>query len=170
MDTSSVRRGEWIAGISGVALFFFMFFSWYGIDAGSLNIPAGVPQDIAQQAIDNAEAAGLDTTATAWQAFDFIDIILLIAVVVSVGYAVIGLTGSSPDLPVAGSAVTALVGAIAFVLVLYRLIDPPGGDGVGREIGVWLGLIATAGIAVGGYMGMQEEGTSFSDQADRVTQ
>jgi hypothetical protein len=69
------------------------------------------------------------------------------------------------SLPVAGSAVTAGIGAIAFLLVLYRLIDPPGDSG--REIGVWLGLLATAGITYGGYEGMQEEGASFGDAAPR---
>jgi hypothetical protein len=52
-------------------------------------------------------------------------------------------------------------------LVLYRLINPPG-DGLGREIGIWLGLLTTAGITYGGYLGMQEEGTSFSDVRDQV--
>ena len=36
-----------------------------------------------------------------------------------------------------------------------------------RKIGVFLGLIAAAAVAVGGYMAMQEEGTSFSDEAGR---
>jgi formate hydrogenlyase subunit 3/multisubunit Na+/H+ antiporter MnhD subunit len=79
------------------------------------------------------------------------------------------MTGASVSLPVAGSAVVTGIGALAFLLVLYRIIDPPGGDGVGREVGVWLGLIATAGITYGGYVGMQEEGTSFTDVRDQVT-
>ena len=87
--------------------------------------------------------------------------------IASVGFAVIDMSGASVSLPVAGSAVTAGIGALAFLLVLYRLIDPPGGEGVGREIGVWLGLLATAGITYGGYEGMQEEGASFGDVAPR---
>ena len=39
---------------------------------------------------------------------------------------------------------------------------------VGRSIGVFLGLIAAAGVAYGGWTAMQEEGTSFADQADRL--
>ena len=34
--------------------------------------------------------------------------------------------------------------------------------------GVFLGLIASAGIAYGGWRAMEEEGTSFGDQADRI--
>jgi hypothetical protein len=160
MDTANVGRGTLIAGVSGVLLFIFMFFSWFGVDVESA-VPAGIPEDIANQAI---EQSGVDTTANAWQSFDFIDLILLLAVIASVGFALIDMSGASVSLPVAGSAVTAGIGAIAFLLVLYRLINPPGDD-VGREIGVWLGLLATAGITYGGYEGMQEEGASFGDTA-----
>jgi hypothetical protein len=156
MDTN-VARGTLIAGVAGAALFIIMFFSWFGIDV-SANLPAGVPEDIANQAI---EQSGVDTTANAWQSFDVIDLVLLLAVITSVGFAVIDLSGASVSLPVAGSAITAGIGALAFVLVLYRLINPPGGDGVEREFGVWLGLIATAAIAYGGYEGMQEEGGTY---------
>jgi hypothetical protein len=169
MDTGNVGRGALIAGVSGAALFIIMFFSWFGVDVGeAVDIPAGVPQDIAEQAAEQA-GVDVDTSFNAWQSFDFIDLILLLAVIVSVGVAAIDMTGASVSLPVAGSAVVTGVGALAFLLVLYRIIDPPGGEGVGREFGVWLGLIATAGITYGGYVGMQEEGTSFTDVRDQVT-
>ena len=161
MDTATVGRGTLIAGVSGVLLFIFMFFSWFGIDAESA-VPAGIPEDIANQAI---EQSGVDTTFNAWQSFDLIDLILLLAVIASVGFAAIDMSGASVSLPVAGSAVTAGIGAIAFLLVLYRLINPP--EDLGREIGVWLGLLATAGITYGGYEGMQEEGASFGDVGPR---
>ena len=161
MDTANVGRGTLIAGVSGVLLFIFMFFSWFGVDVQSA-IPAGIPDDIANQAI---EQSGVDTTANAWQAFDVIDLVLLLAVIASVGFAIIEMSGASVSLPVAGSAVTTGIGALAFLLVLYRLINPP--DDLGREIGIWLGLLATAGITYGGYEGMQEEGASFGDVAPR---
>jgi hypothetical protein len=168
MDTTNVGRGPLIAGVSGVLLFIFMFFSWYGADV-SAAVPAGVPEELAQQAEDAAEQAGVETPSfSAWESFDFTDLVLLLAVIVAVGVAVIELTGASISLPVAGSALTAGIGAIAFLFVLYRLIDPPA-NGLDREIGVWLGLITTAGIAVGGYLGMQEEGTSFTDVRDQVS-
>jgi hypothetical protein len=62
----------------------------------------------------------------------------------------------SVSYPVAGSAVTAGFGAVALVLIAYRLINPPGGGDVDLEIGAWLGLIAAAGITVGGYLGVQD--------------
>ena len=167
MDTGNLGRGAMIAGISGVLLFIFMFFAWYGAP--------DVVDEAVEQAQQAAEALGVDapaveeadTTVNAWESFDFTDLILLLAVLVSVGLAAMTLMGNSASLPVAGSALTCGIGALAFLFVLYRTIDPPA-DGLDREIGLWLGLLATAGIAVGGYMGMQEEGTTFSEQGDRL--
>ena len=61
----------------------------------------------------------------------------------------------SVSYPVAGSTVTALFGAIALALIIWRLLDPPG-SGLDREVGAWLGLAAAAGVTLGGYLGMQE--------------
>jgi hypothetical protein len=61
----------------------------------------------------------------------------------------------SVSYPVAGSTVTILFGAIALVLIIWRLLDPPGA-GADREVGAWLGLVAAVGVTVGGYLGMQE--------------
>jgi hypothetical protein len=67
--------------------------------------------------------------------------------------------------PVAGSATTTLLGVIAFLCVLFRLIDPPGSGDITREIGVWLGLVGSAGVALGGYLGIQEPGALHQAQS-----
>ena len=62
----------------------------------------------------------------------------------------------SVSYPVAGSSVATLFGAVALVLIVIRLINPPGSDaGVAREFGAWLGLISAVAITIGGYLGMQ---------------
>ena len=153
------RRGEMIAAVSAAALFIIMFFSWFGIPEANIQTPAGGVQ------FDISSVPGVDTTANAWQAFDFIDIILLVTVVVAIGMFVISATQSNVNLPVAGSAITTGLGILSTILVLYRIINPPGD--LDRKFGVFLGLIAAAGVAIGGWMAMQEEGTSFSGEADR---
>lgn len=158
MDVGQVPRGALIAGIAGVALFIIMFFSWFGAPSAEIVTPAGGIE------IDFGEVPGADTSFNAWQSFDFIDIVLLITVVVAVGLAVMSAMGSSVNLPVAASALTAGLGILATLLVLYRIIDPP--FDADREIGVFLGLLATAGIAVGGWLSMQEEGTTFATAVD----
>ena len=99
-------------------------------------------------------AGGEDLTA--WQAFGVLDIVLAAAAVMALSVALVVLTRLSVSYPVAGSSVTAGIGVVAFLWVLYRLINPPGSGDLDREAGVWLGLLATAGVAWGGYLGMQE--------------
>jgi hypothetical protein len=61
----------------------------------------------------------------------------------------------SVSYPVAGSAVMALFGVLALVLIAYRLVDPPGSGDPSLEVGSWLGLVSACGVALGGYLGMQ---------------
>ncbi|HYH62799.1 MAG TPA: hypothetical protein VD766_13105 [Solirubrobacterales bacterium] len=167
MDVSRLSTGEKIAGAAAIALLIVMFISWFSLDI----------QGAADLSTDDAEAAQEDLAGAvdpdddsvginAWQAFGFIDIILLLAVIAGVGLAAMKLASTSVNLPVAVSAVTAGLGILATLLVIYRIIDTP--YGFDRGIGVFLGLIAVAGVAYGGWMAMQEEGTSFQDQADRL--
>jgi hypothetical protein len=149
MDAEKLSTGEKIAGASGLLLFLFMFFDWFSVDSGGF-----FPLDI----------------GNAWQALDVIPIFLMIAIVAAVGMAVIRLTDAllEPAIPV--SAVVAVLGAVAFLLILYRIVNPPDagfeGIDVSPALGIFLGLIAAAGIAYGGYRAMQEEGVTFGDIAD----
>jgi hypothetical protein len=162
MDVSKLRQGEKIAGISAIALLIIMFaFDWFGYKAtGGFGL--------------SGEFGGRN----AWGAFSFIDIILFLAVISGITLAATSASGTPLSLPVALSAITAGLGILATVLVLFRIISPPdlsvgglsAGDAVDttRKFGVFLGLIASAGVAYGGYTAMQEEGTSFQSQADRL--
>ena len=96
--------------------------------------------------------------ATAWQAFSVVDLFMVAAAVAGLSVGLCILFRVSVSYPVAGSTVTAMFGALALLLIVWRLLDPPG-DGLDREVGAWLGLIAAAGVTVGGYLGMQEPGS-----------
>lgn len=161
MDTTRLGRGEMIAAVSAILLLLIMFiFDWFGNDFGGAN---------------------------AWESFSVIDIILFITIIVAIGLAVMAANAQTVDLPVAGSALVAGLGILSVLLILFRIIDVPdfggagaaleeaealgidtGGAEIGRKIGVFLGLIAAGGIAYGGYRSMQEEGTSFGAQGDRL--
>lgn len=60
-------------------------------------------------------------------------------------------------------------GALAVLIVLFRLLLPPDGGidelEVSRKIGVFLGLIAAAGVAFGGYTAMNERGSGTGPPA-----
>ena len=161
MDFTRLTQGEKIAGLSGVALILIMFiFDWFG-----LKFTGG------------AEAFGVSVEGSenAWGSYGFIDIVLFITVAAAIGLALISASQTEVGLPVAASAVVAGLGILSVVLIVISIISPPdfGGDlsGTGvdntRKIGVWLGLIAAIGVAYGGWRAMQEEGTSFGEQADR---
>jgi uncharacterized membrane protein YfcA len=68
--------------------------------------------------------------------------------------AVLALMGDGADAPMASMA-TALLGGVGTLLILYQVFDTPGD--ADRKIGLFLGLIACAGVAVGGYLSMQED-------------
>ncbi len=166
MDVGNLRTGERIAAIAAVALLIIMFIGWFGLDAGNVG-------DLSQDDLADAAAqfAGEDGnadsfSANAWESFDVIDIILFLTILAAIALAAISASATRMNLPVSLSAVVAGLGILSTLLVLYRIIDTP--FGFSREIGVFLGLLAAAGIAYGGWVAMRDEGTSFGDQADRL--
>jgi hypothetical protein len=157
MDFTRLTQGEKIAGVSGIALLLIMFiFDWFGLKADVAGFTA-------------------EGSRNAWGSYGFIDIVLFITVAAAVGLALISASQTEVGLPVAASAVVAGLGILSVVLIIISIISPPdfgvdlSGSGIDhtRKIGVWLGLIAAIGVAYGGWRAMQEEGTSFGDQADR---
>ncbi|HET9198095.1 MAG TPA: hypothetical protein VFN92_07575 [Solirubrobacterales bacterium] len=149
-----LSTGEKIAGGSAVLLFIFMFFDWFKVEVSSGNGLFSISEG-----------------GNAWQAFSTIDIILLIVVLVAVGVAVLRLTDGVFEPSFSLNAVVAILGGIAVLLILYRIIDPPldtdlPGVDISRSLGIYLGLLAAAGITYGGYRAMQEEGTSFGELGD----
>jgi hypothetical protein len=145
VDSSKLGVGETIAGISGLALFVFMFLPWYGIDSvGGFGVGGG--------------------DVSAWEAFSFIDILLFLVAVAVVGLVIVQLAESTPDMPAPPAQIIMVAGVVALVLILFRLIFTPGVDtggldidvDLGRKIGIFLGLIAAAGVAYGGWRAMSE--------------
>lgn len=155
MDASRFSQGQLIAGISAIALFIFMFLPWFGTPG--VEVPEGIALPEGTE-VPGAEGENLN----AWEAENPFDIYLLIVVLVALaGVLAVG----EGALPISASATTAVLGGIAALLVLYQLIDVPGD--LDRKIGLWLGLITTAGIAVGGWLSMQEEVAPGRVETDR---
>ena len=131
-----------IAGVAGLLLLLFMFLNWYGVDVDVAGISTGLGD------------------ANAWESFSFIDLLLFLAAAVAIAVTVARALGALPALPMPPGQIVAIAGAIAVLLILFRLIFPPdfGVDGfdVGRKFGIFLGLLAAAGIAFGGYTAMNE--------------
>jgi hypothetical protein len=151
MNQSTTVTGYTLAGISGVALILVMLlFAWFGFP----------------------NAGGID----AFKSFhDWVLFFLIFTAFAGMALALLGRAGTRVDLPVTLSAIATALGTVSLIVLIIYLISPPsfsvsgfGSVGLDRKVGIWLGLIATAGVAIGGYMAMQEEGASIGDQADRV--
>jgi hypothetical protein len=153
--------GEKIAGGSAILLFIFMFFDWFGVEVSGVGGFSGsVPGE----------------GGSAWDALDFIPIVLVITIIAALVLVGLRLADSAAEPVVPMSTVVAVLGAISVLLILFRIVDPPSFGSFGGvtvdatlKIGIFLGLIAAGGIAYGGYSAMREEGVTFGDTADRLS-
>ena len=131
MELSRLRAGELIAAAGGLALLLVMFLDWY-------------------------EAAGVGLSA--WVVFTITDVVLALAGVTAVMLAVVTAARRSPALPVAGSVITATIGVVATLLVLYRIINQPGpNEFIEVKFPAFLGFLCVLAIAVGGWLSMRDE-------------
>jgi hypothetical protein len=163
MELDRLNTGEKISAGSAILLFIFMFFDWFGVKI------SGVP--------GFSGSVSSSGGGSAWDALDVIPIFLMLAIVVAIGVAVVRLTDADLEPPVSLNAIVAALGGLAVLLILYRIVSPPdfgsfGGVSVDTTLkfGIFLGLIAAAGIAYGGYAAMREEGATFGGEADRLSQ
>ena len=149
-----LRAGEAIYLVAAILLFVFMFFTWYGAEiSGS----AGT-----------IKFGGTGSGGDAWQTLEVIPVVLMLAIAVAVGAAILRLSRSDWEPAVPPSAAVCACGLLASLAILVRIVFPPefgefGGVTVEAtlEAGVFLGLLAALGIAYGGWRAMAEEGTSF---------
>lgn len=160
MDVDKLNTGEKIAGVSAILLFVFMFFDWFGVEISDSG-----------GSVSFGGAGG-----SAWDALDFIPIVLVVAIVVALVNVFLRLSDSDYEPPISMNVAVTVLGGLAVLLILFRIISPPGFGTFGGvsvdatlEYGIFLGLLAAIGIAFGGYRGMQEEGSSFSGTADKLS-
>lgn len=144
-DTTRIRFGEMIAAGSGLLLFISLFLEWYSVDI------TGFRGDL--------------PTVTGWKALGFIDILLFLIAAIAVAVAVMKALNVMPNLPAAPSMIVLALGGLAVILVLFRILsipdegagDLPGVD-VGRSYGVFIALLAAAGVTLGGWLSWNEDG------------
>lgn len=160
MKLDRLNRGEAIAMVSAVALFVSMFLDWYGAEItetfNSINLffePGG----------------------NAWESLDLIPVVLLLTVAVTIAFTQMVLLDSEWEPTIRPSAAVTVLGGISFLLILFRIIFPPDFGEIGGiafhttlKPGVFVGLVAAAGVAYGGYRAMGRRGTSFAQIADEL--
>jgi hypothetical protein len=152
-----LRAGEAIALVAAILLFILMFCDWYGAKATT-----------------SAESLGGVVTGTgggsAWDTLEVIPLFLMLAIVVTVGAGILRLSGTDWKPAIPPAAAVCVLGILAAVLILIRIISPPGPAGALSELAyestlklpIFLALAAALGIAYGGWRAMGEQGTSFA--------
>jgi hypothetical protein len=151
-----LRTGEAIALFAAILLFVLMFFQWFGEKATTSGEPLG-----------GVIAGG---GGNAWQALAVIPLFLMLAIAVAVGAALLRLGGSEWRPAIPPGAAVCVLGGLAALLILIRIVSPPAPPGTFSELGydttlklpVFLALAAALGIAYGGWRTMREEGASFA--------
>jgi hypothetical protein len=136
MDLRRLRAGEWIAGVWGLVLLVALFLPWYSDEGGS---------------------------RTGWQSLGALDVVLVIVALAALAIPVVTAMQRVPAVSLAHESLTTLVGLLAVVLVLIRVLNMPDWA-TEREWGLWVALAATLGIVIGGLIAMRDERLSRGDR------
>ena len=126
MDPRRLRAGEVVTALAGAALLASLFLTWYGNDLSG------------------------------WDALGVIDVVLALVAALALALALVTATQEVPPVPLALAVLLTIAGALAALLVLFRVVDLPDGA-EGREWGLWLALAATLGVVGGGCLAMADE-------------
>jgi hypothetical protein len=141
MDLRRLRAGEWMAGLSGLGLLVALFLPWYGDDAGS---------------------------RTGWESLGALDVVLAVVALSALAIPVVTALERVPAVPLAHQSLTTLIGLLAVVLVLIRVLNMPDWA-VEREWGLWVALAATLGVAGGGLVAMRDERLTCGERHTDLT-
>ncbi len=151
-DPTRLRHGELIAG-SGAAILLVALFAlpWYELDS---------------RLAPSAATLGARTTVDGWDGLSTIRWLLLITALTGLALALAQAGRRAPALPVTLSVVVTILGGIATLALVYRvLLNPPGVANalLDPRAGAYVGLVACAGIVVGGVRSMRQEGIAPRD-------
>ena len=145
MDTSRVSLGEMIAAAGGLVLLVCMFLPWF---SGELIAGGG--------------GAVVVPSTTGWESYGGVfDIAFVVLAGIPIVIAAARANDSVLPLPLEQGALVAIAGALLFVIVVLRLIDPPDPIDVAipglefdtsRKIAAFGAALAAGAIAVGGYL------------------
>ena len=137
MDTSRLTTGDIVAGVGGIVLLISLFLPWYGVSVDIAGFSAS-------------------ESGSGWEALGFIDILLFVIAVAAIAVVVARAAGALPaDIP--APVILLGLGALAVLLVLFRIIDiPVDGDmpdevDLTRKVGIFIALIGAAAITYGGW-------------------
>jgi len=148
MQSRRLNSGEKVASISAICLVVLMFLDWFGLkDAGELEL--------------------FSVGRNAWEALDYVSIVLGITIAVVLAMVVLRFAIGSKA-PASTDLLVAILGTVLTLLILYRIVDPPNFGSFRETWGIitiegtvqfpiFLALAVALGVAAGGLLAAREE-------------
>ncbi len=178
------RTGALVAGAAGAVLLLSIFLTWFHVESASFDIrEASGVEGYSFEGLQTeytytgpyldtlADEQDKERDASAWDAFTGVGrFLILFAALAGLGLGGAALAGIS--VPRGAKVLVLALAVVTLLFVLFRIVSPPdilgpvGGlvpEGVdldvdaGRRFGLWLGLLATIGVAVGTYLSLSAE-------------
>ena len=144
MDLSKLTTADKVISISAIVLFIASFLPWFTVEVNG-------------GAFGSASASG-----NGWDVgflWSGIPVILGLAMLAVVAIRAFSPETSLPDLPITWGQALLGAGVLAALLVILKLLigeDEGFGFDVSRSYGIFIATLAAIGLAVGGFMKMQE--------------
>ncbi len=133
-----IAKGDRISLAGAVVLFIALFLPWYGIETDFLG--QGPAADAVRQIVDGV-------SVNAFEAFDFIDIVLLL---LAIGAAALIVLVAMDRIDASLHRFVETIGGVAAIAVLFRIVIQP--DGASLKWGIFVALVGAVGIAAGQYL------------------
>jgi hypothetical protein len=131
MDLQRLRPADWLTGVAGLASLLLLWAPWYSVGDGTVN---------------------------GWQTLGLIDVLIALTALLAIALWVVTATRDTPELPVAMDVLTATPASLTALLVIFRLLDVPGGRAItGREWGVVAATVAMIAVAAGAWAALRDE-------------
>ena len=146
MDTSKLSRYDWVVVGGMILMFIALLLTWYRVV---------IPEQLLNALGNELRNVGIDPSGYSVNGWHYFSAVLawLLTVVATIVVALKAFPGFSFRQPLPEGLAVMALGAIAFVLVLYRLIAVPApSEAFGRGAGVYIALLATLAVAVGGFL------------------
>ena len=167
MTFTRLNRGELLAMIAALALLLVMEMDWYTTKPGEVARDAAskVQPQVNVETVPS-ETQKLNTFAetqekTAWQADGLIDRVILIALLGAALSAIVAawLKAAGKSIgPPSPSALASVFGLVASVLIVYRILQPPGLNAAAVvKAGAPLGLLCVGLVAFGSRVAVREK-------------
>ena len=151
-----LRWPEIVAGVAAVVLLLSMFLlPWYGYKGDLAPIAARL---------------GVSTSQNAWRSLSTTRWLLLLTILAALALVYLQGTRRSPALPATFSLFVWVLGGLTSLVLIYRvLINMPGpNDVVSRDVGAYIGLLASIVIAFAGYRSLRAEGIAPQDAPKEI--